>query len=70
MDAVYEISTKETTSHPIKITYDDIVEEAIKMIQPKIETIAGEKINSRWVALKLLDNDGALLESLNIFPRF
>ncbi|ABN52635.1 MAG TPA: ferrous iron transport protein B [Hungateiclostridium thermocellum] len=70
MDAVYEISTKETTSHPIKITYDDIVEEAIKMIQPKIETIAGEKINSRWVALKLLDNDGALLESLNNFLGF
>jgi len=46
MDAVYEISTKETTSHPIKITYDDIVEEAIKMIQPKIETIAGEKLTA------------------------
>ncbi|ODM26188.1 ferrous iron transport protein B [Acetivibrio mesophilus] len=70
MDAVYDISNKDTSAHPIKITYDDIVEEAIKMIQPKIEEIIGGKINSRWVALKLLDSDDTLLKSLNDFLGF
>ncbi|GAE87131.1 ferrous iron transport protein B [Acetivibrio straminisolvens JCM 21531] len=70
MDAVYDISTKDITVHPIKITYDDIVEEAIEMVQPKIEDIAGEKISSRWIALKLLDGDNTLLESLNNFLGF
>ncbi|HOM02928.1 MAG TPA: ferrous iron transport protein B [Acetivibrio sp.] len=70
MDAVYDISTKDTASHPIKITYDGIIEEAIEMVKPKIEEIAGEKVNSRWAALKLLDSDDTLLESLNNFLGF
>lgn len=70
MDAVYEVANKNIATNPINITYDDTIEQAIKMIQPRIWELVDGKINNRWVALKLLDGDPTILKSLNKYIGF
>jgi ferrous iron transport protein B len=63
MDAVYNVTIKKVDNSPLQITYDTI-EEAISIIEPAIKDLVKDKINSRWVALKLLDEDETLLKAL------
>ncbi len=63
MDAVYEVSHHADTT-PFKITYDETVEQAVGMIEPAVKERLGDKPSSRWMALKLLDGDEALLRSI------
>lgn len=65
MDAVYEVANRHVATSPVQIIYEDAIEQAVKIIQPKIWELADGKVNHRWVALKLLDGDAVLLESLN-----
>lgn len=48
----------------IFIRYPDAVEDAIRSVQEEIDPVLKGKINTRWVALKLLDGDSSLLTSL------
>lgn len=70
MQRVYDVSQNDISTNPITITYSDIIERSVLLLEPKIKELAGEKINSRWVALKLLDGDLALLKSLNKYLGF
>ncbi len=70
MDAVYEIATRHIATKPMDIAYDAVIEQAVKMLQPKIWELVDGKINNRWVALKLLDGDAALLKSLDKYLGF
>ncbi|MEN2776614.1 ferrous iron transport protein B [Acetivibrio clariflavus] len=70
MDTVHDVANKQIATKSIDITYDDVIEQAIKIIQPKIWKLVDGKINNRWVALKLLDGDTALLESLEKYLGF
>lgn len=70
MDTVYDIANKQIATKAIDITYDDVIEQAIKMLQPKIWELVDGKINNRWVALKLLDGDTTLLKSLDKYLGF
>lgn len=64
MDAVYDVSNQRIITNPIQITYDDAIEQAIKMIEPKIMKLKSSVINKRWVILKLLDGDTDIIKSL------
>jgi len=70
MDAVYAVAYRQIPLNPVKITYDNVIEHAIKMIQPRIGQLTDGKINSRWVAVKLLDGDQSILESINRYLGF
>ncbi len=70
MDAVYEVANKGLVTNPIKITYDNTIEQAIKILEPKIWELVDGRINNRWVALKLLDGDPTLLKSLEKYLGF
>lgn len=70
MDAVYAVANRQVPLNPIEITYDDAIEHAVKMIQPKIWQLIDGKINNRWVALKLLDGDDTILNSINRYLGF
>lgn len=70
MDAVYDVADEHLATNPIQITYDDAIEQAIKILQSKIRELVEDKINNRWVALRLLDGDPTLLESLNKYLGF
>ncbi|MEG2353564.1 MAG: ferrous iron transport protein B [Clostridium sp.] len=61
MDKVYKVSNCNIKTNPIEIMYDKTIEEVIKKIQESIELILMGKLNSRWVALKLLEGDETLI---------
>ncbi|MEN6326750.1 MAG: ferrous iron transport protein B [Syntrophomonas sp.] len=67
MDAVYEVANQQAATNPVQIKYDEAIEAAISILQPKIRELVDGKINKRWVALKLLDGDEAILQSLNTY---
>ncbi len=65
MDAVYNNTSKKPINTPIQITYYDIIEDAIGILEPSIQVIVKNKLKSRWVALKLIEGDVNLIDSLN-----
>ncbi|MCG8539678.1 MAG: 50S ribosome-binding GTPase [Clostridia bacterium] len=50
--------------NPKKISYSKPVEDAIKGIEPEIDRILKGKLNSRWVALRLIDGDNTIVNSI------
>ncbi|MEA4923727.1 MAG: ferrous iron transport protein B [Syntrophomonadaceae bacterium] len=70
MDAVFDITSKTNTTSPIKINYDDSIERAIDILEPSIKDLLADKLNSRWVALKLLDGDKTLQKALQKYLTF
>ncbi len=67
-DMVYKIKNNLIKVKPMKITYSPEVEKAIKQIVPILETNIGQVsdvINLRWLALRLIEGDKTILESLN-----
>ena len=65
MDAVYDVSNGLVATSPLKIPYDEVIESAINMLQPKIDEKARGNIDTRWAALKLLDGDPTLIKALS-----
>jgi ferrous iron transport protein B len=70
MDNVYQVAGKQKKTHPVKIIYDDLIEKAVGSIEPYIKELVGDKINSRWVSLKLLDGEKTILNSIQDFLGF
>lgn len=77
MDAVYELTDNSTPINPINIKYDEVIEYLITFIEPEIDNeLSKHKINvnsnlnSRWITLKLLENEKVLLESMNKYLNF
>jgi len=67
MDAVYEVAVNDKTPSQLKVKYDEAIEDAIKIMEPFVAQITGNRIDSRWVSLKLLDGDNTILKSLSQF---
>lgn len=64
MDSVYNLTFNKISQNTISIKYNDIIEKSITLIQNYLIPILQEKINTRWVALKLLENEETLLNSI------
>lgn len=50
---------------PLTVRYPERIEAAISIIEPLIEKKCGGKLNSRWLSLKLLDQDASLIREIN-----
>lgn len=70
MDAVYDVTNKKAITSPLKVHYDDAIEQAIGILEPSIKVLLADKLNSRWVTLKLLDGDTTLLKALQKYLNF
>ncbi len=59
-------SENENKQKQIKVTYDKPIEEAISLLMPilKSDENLEKKINLRWLALKLIENDKLLIKEL------
>lgn len=66
MDEVYNLTFKKSTKANYIIKYDKPIEEAISILEPSIKEFIGD-FSSRWIALKLLDGDKTLINSINQF---
>lgn len=70
IDTVYNIALGIVRTNPLKITYDETIEQTVDLVRPVIREVIGEKTNDRWFSLRLLDGDASMLESLNKFLGF
>ncbi len=64
VDTVYKVATNIIQPNPKLTIYEDIIEESIKEIEPYLDRILQGRLNSRWVALRLIEGDGTFLESI------
>lgn len=63
-DMMEKLAKEEISPRPRQVAYDDILEEAIRRIQPHIEKKVSN-LNSRWVSIRLLDDDSSLMDSIS-----
>lgn len=70
MDVVYEVANKGIENTPIRVRYDEIIEEVIDTLEPHVKRNIGNNLNSRWVSLKLLEGDASLLRALQNYLDF
>lgn len=64
-DVVYKVAGGEIETNPLKIHYDEVVENAVRLLEPAIRARIGDKRKSRWVALRLLEGDSTIFSSLS-----
>jgi len=70
MDAVYDITNQTIDTSLLSIRYDTTIEAAIALLEPALKDHLAGKLNSRWVAIKLLDCDETLLNALQQYVGF
>lgn len=62
--AVLKVATGEIKNKPFKVKYDESIEKAVMTLNPCLEHIPEDKINKRWLALRLIEGDDVILNSL------
>ncbi len=70
MDSVYDVAFNELSLNPLNIQYEESIEKAISKVELVLEPIIQDRLNTRWVALKLIDGDITLLNSINKYLGF
>jgi small GTP-binding protein len=65
LDAMDRLMNGEITCNPVPVTYDEETEEKIAVLMPLVKQLRNSRIPSRWLALRLLDGDKALLEEIS-----
>ncbi|HWR08064.1 FeoB small GTPase domain-containing protein [Sporomusa sp.] len=63
---LHQVATGECKTKPNQLKYSPEVEQAVQLLLPSVERLIGNKLNSRWVALRLLDGDKAFIESIGM----
>ncbi len=61
----FDYSSKPAGAYVVK--YQEPLENAIAILEPYIAQKCGSRLNSRWLALKLLDQDQALVNEINSY---
>ncbi|MFD3158626.1 FeoB small GTPase domain-containing protein [Haloimpatiens sp. FM7330] len=64
-DTIYKLCKNKIITNPIKIKYGISIEKFLSKTTPKLDEIFKGKINSRWIALRLLDGDKSILDSIS-----
>lgn len=70
MDRLCGLLDGDTPPNPRPVKYINAIEEAISILEPAIKESLGSRINSRWLAIKLLDHDAALAASIAQFLEY
>lgn len=52
---------------PLKTHYSEEIEKSISIIEPAVKMAAGERMNSRWLSLKLLEQDKSLIREVDSY---
>lgn len=62
---VKAIANSKQAQNSIQIKYTDTIENAIQVLEPYVSEIIDEKLNSRWVCIRLLENDMKFVKSID-----
>ncbi|WP_164950699.1 FeoB small GTPase domain-containing protein [Clostridium sp. FP2] len=66
-DSIYDLCTNKIHTCPLQIQYPTDIEEELKQITPMLHSIFMNEINIKWLALRLLDGDESLINSIGKF---
>jgi len=69
-DTIYDLCSNKIQTSPIQIEYPKSITEELEQLTPMISSIFMDKINPRWLALRLLDGDESLLNSISKFLNY
>lgn len=61
---LFQVSTGARRSSPRQLAYSAPVEAAVAELLPEVRRLVGQRLNPRWVALRLLDSDATFIESI------
>lgn len=64
VNTIFGLAKGTIKTNPNYVTYNNEIESAIKKIEPQIKKLVGEDFNSRWLALRFLDNDQTVIAAL------
>lgn len=68
MDRVEGVMEKRECVTPKKVRYIRSIEDAVSLLEPALKPfLAQSRLNGRWVALKLLEGDQSLLQSIDTY---
>jgi len=60
LSALHSIANSNAKETPLQVNYGPVIENAVAMLEQSLEKKCSGKINSRWLALRLLDADASL----------
>ncbi|SMC37992.1 ferrous iron transport protein B [Papillibacter cinnamivorans DSM 12816] len=52
---------------PLRVRYPRAIEDAVSRIEPAVRSKSGGRLDSRWLSLKLLDQDPALTREIGVY---
>lgn len=67
MDSLEQVCSASAQPEPFAVRYSDAVEEAIALLEPLVKEKCGGRLNSRWLSLKLLDQDDSLIREIDAY---
>ncbi|MGO1469519.1 MAG: ferrous iron transport protein B [Tissierella sp.] len=67
IEEVYKVSEDIIEPYPRKIIYEEKIEEAIQIVESSLSPILKDRLDSRWVSIKLLDGEKTIIQSINKF---
>lgn len=70
LDKIAENTFEENPKSPFEVKYTKDIEDAIGIVEPCVKDVIKDSLNSRWVALKLLDFDQKLFNTMTKFLGF
>lgn len=67
MNSIDNILDNKASKNPLKVIYSREIEDAISLIEPIVKNKVNGRLNSRWLSLKLLDQDESLVNEIRAY---
>lgn len=67
MNSIDNILDNKASKNPLKVIYSREIEDAISSIEPIVKNKVNGRLNSRWLSLKLLDQDESLVNEIRAY---
>lgn len=64
LDLIYDVAAGIIQPAPLRVKYSAEVEEAVEQLLPELQFILKGRLNARWVALRLIDGDDAIIAAM------
>ncbi|KYH31909.1 ferrous iron transport protein B [Clostridium tepidiprofundi DSM 19306] len=65
-----KVCTKKIIPSPYKLKYNEDISNYMLKIEPLLKNMFNNKINSKWLALRFLDGDKSILNSINKYLKY
>lgn len=64
LDTIDRMIRGEISTSPLALTYNNETEDKIKLLEPNVKKLVGDRFPTRWISLRLLDGDTSLLDEI------